>query len=293
MCGYNPISKFCMSIFKTNIVRNIFVLPTDNYKNVRLSLFNDKLYLGDVASTSKPQNIYITSDDYIGYSYYLDGGLVRKGVIDDKEYWEVRKEYKKIIMTTDPELIKDRVQEIPEDFLKWLVDNPDCEYVEVEKKGRCCGRCNGVDDLCYTDMCCDDHHEYGCEECYGRRVYYEIIIPEKCTCEVGHPYNNLCCKIHGKIDNDDDGLVEIKEPIGKFIIENATPVQGNDGAYFHYSDVCKLLKLQQKNMITKENVKNTLYNDDEVKLILGKLMGDIFRGKGVHLNEWFEENKKK
>ncbi len=50
--------------------------------------------------------------------------------------------------------------------------------------------------------------------------------------------------------------MEIKEPIGKFIIENATPVQGNDGAYFHYSDVCKLLKLQQKNMITEEELKN-------------------------------------
>jgi hypothetical protein len=200
----------------------------------------------DVHNWGINRHIYITSDEEV-----KDGD---KFLESDHEGYGFRKY--KIILTTDPELIKDGVQEIPEVFLKWLVDNPDCEYVEVEKKGRCCGRCNGVDDLCYTDMCCDDHHEYGCEECYGRRVYYEIIIPEKCTCEVGHPYNNLCCKIHGKIDNDDDGLEEIKEPIGKFIIENATPVQGNDGAYFHYSDVCKLLKLQQKNMITEEELKN-------------------------------------
>jgi len=63
------------------------------------------------------QNIYITSDEYIGLSYYLDGNLIRKGVIDDENYWEVRKEYKKIILTTDPELIKDGVQAIPDEFL--------------------------------------------------------------------------------------------------------------------------------------------------------------------------------
>lgn len=45
---------------------------------------------------------------------------------------------------------------------------------EVEEISRCCGRCNGVDDLCYTDMCCDDHHIYGCEVCYGKRITYKI-----------------------------------------------------------------------------------------------------------------------
>jgi hypothetical protein len=37
--------------------------------------------------------------------------------------------------------------------------------------------------------------------------------------------------------------VEIPAPIGDFIIENATGTMGNDGVYYHYSDVCKLLKL--------------------------------------------------
>lgn len=38
-------------------------------------------------------------------------------------------------------------------------------------------------------------------------------------------------------------LEEIPEPIGKFIIDNANCVMGNDGAYYHYAEVCKLLKL--------------------------------------------------
>jgi hypothetical protein len=77
------------------------------------------------------QNIYITSDEYIGLSYYLDGNLVRKGVVDDKDYWEVRKDYKKIILTTDQDLIKDGVQAIDDEFLEWWIKNPSCEEVEV------------------------------------------------------------------------------------------------------------------------------------------------------------------
>jgi hypothetical protein len=77
-------------------------------------------------------NVYITSNEYIGLSYYLDGDLVRKGVVDDKDYWEVRKDYKKIIMTTDPKLIKDGIQVIPNEFMEWFVKNPSCEEVEVE-----------------------------------------------------------------------------------------------------------------------------------------------------------------
>lgn len=45
---------------------------------------------------------------------------------------------------------------------------------------------------------------------------------------------------------------EIK-PIGDFIIENATGVQGQDGVYYHYSEVCKLLRLKEKEI--KEKLK--------------------------------------
>ena len=35
---------------------------------------------------------------------------------------------------------------------------------------RCCGRCDGVNEPCYTDMECDDHNKEGCEICYGPRM---------------------------------------------------------------------------------------------------------------------------
>jgi hypothetical protein len=34
-------------------------------------------------------------------------------------------------------------------------------------KGRCCGRCDGVNDICVADMVCDLHNVRGCEICYG------------------------------------------------------------------------------------------------------------------------------
>lgn len=36
-------------------------------------------------------------------------------------------------------------------------------------KYRCCGRCDGVDDICVADMVCEKHSETGCEICYGPR----------------------------------------------------------------------------------------------------------------------------
>jgi len=37
---------------------------------------------------------------------------------------------------------------------------------------------------------------------------------------------------------------EVPEPIGSFILEqeDIKHVMGNDGAYYHYADVCKLMK---------------------------------------------------
>jgi len=39
--------------------------------------------------------------------------------------------FKKIILTTDQDLIKDGIQAIDDEFLEWFVKNPSCEFVEV------------------------------------------------------------------------------------------------------------------------------------------------------------------
>ena len=53
----------------------------------------------------------------------------------------------------------------------------------------------------------------------------------------------------------DDNLEEIPEPIGKFILKQTDiePVYTDNGAYFHYSDVCTLLNRLKKELKNNTN----------------------------------------
>lgn len=75
------------------------------------------------------QNIYITSDEEIKDGYYVD--LTHKIIMKSVFYTSSDKNCKKIILTTDVDLIKDGVQEIDNEFLEWFVKNPSCEEVTV------------------------------------------------------------------------------------------------------------------------------------------------------------------
>jgi hypothetical protein len=77
---------------------------------------------------SENQHIYITSDEEIKED---DWGLskLNEVILFGRSYNE--KFYKKIILTTDQDLIEDGVQSIDDEFLEWFVKNPSCEYVEV------------------------------------------------------------------------------------------------------------------------------------------------------------------
>ncbi len=71
-------------------------------------------------------HIYITSDEEIkeGDWFY------------NPKFNEIGINYnpdscKKIILTTDQDLINDGVQSIDDEFLKWFIKNPSCEFVEI------------------------------------------------------------------------------------------------------------------------------------------------------------------
>lgn len=87
------------------------------------------------------KELFITSDeeikegDWMYYKHFGEdivtkyntwGGL-NTNVNEHKDY------YKKIILTTDGDLIKDGVQAIDDEFLEWFVKNPSCERVEVSE----------------------------------------------------------------------------------------------------------------------------------------------------------------
>jgi hypothetical protein len=128
-------------------MKNLHLIPTD--KPSRLSILNSgKLNFGAEAmssSNSKLQYIYITSDEEIkeGDYFLYDGTKIRyksNGTeyhgrdlchISGNHRYPVS-ESKKIILTTDQDLIKNGVQAIDDIFLEWFVENPSCDEVKVE-----------------------------------------------------------------------------------------------------------------------------------------------------------------
>lgn len=133
-------------------MKNIYLLPTQNNNSKLASYTYDEsknVKIGEIGlqlenssgwtNCWSPRELYITSDEEIGegdWMYYKHFGedILTKynsyggqntNVNEHKDY------YKKIILSTDLDLIKDGVQKIKDDFLQWFVKNPSCEKVDI------------------------------------------------------------------------------------------------------------------------------------------------------------------
>ena len=128
-------------------MKNTHILPTDKpsrvvkiYNDVNRETFTLKLDVEVNDSFKEYVNIYIISEEKIkDDNYFID---LRNN--EEELYWEdiycagnggsaefANTIGKKIILTTDQELIKDGVQPIDDEFLEWFVENPSCESVEI------------------------------------------------------------------------------------------------------------------------------------------------------------------
>ena len=103
-------------------MRNIFLLPTD--KPSRLYEFGGEYHLQIKSQENfRSQHIYITNDEEIKEGDYgLDTFHKEIRKFRNKNF--VSKYDKKIILTTDQDLINDGVQAIDDEFLGWFVKNP-------------------------------------------------------------------------------------------------------------------------------------------------------------------------
>lgn len=123
-------------------MKNIHMSPTDKPSR----LFDDgiELYLGELKDRKEHPvtnyNIYITFDEEIkrgdcillpnneiivlptGLSQVPLNNFIRGYSLSD---------CKKIILTTDQDLIKDGVQAIDDEFLEWFVKNPSCDFAHL------------------------------------------------------------------------------------------------------------------------------------------------------------------
>jgi len=169
--------------------RNLWVIPTD--KPSRLHYYNhiDPLGLSkEYFKWKQGRNIYITSEEEIkegDWTIYL-GNLVKVASLEGKTF---AKEYcKKIILTTDQDLIKDGVQAIDDEFLEWFMKNPSCEEVEIKP-------------LLSNN---------------GRALFgYKIIIPKEEPCD--NCNNEVCCCIIRKQETLEEITEQIQKDCHKFV----------------------------------------------------------------------------
>jgi len=174
-------------------MKNIHLIPTDKssrliYSKVKtedkieykLILQADTKVCND-GLLSGNQNIYITSDEEIkerDWCLSTDKNFIIKLVNLPAFSCD-----KKIILTTDTDLIADGVQAIDDEFLEWFVKNPSCEFVEWDKNYN---RGNG-------------------------KYYYKIIIPQE------EPKQLIGEKV---MPLDNDNIEEEEETLEEFINEH-------------------------------------------------------------------------
>jgi hypothetical protein len=116
-------------------MKNVHVLPTDKPSRLRIG-DNGNVVLGLMQNSIVSRNdnftnhhIYITSDEKIKERDYF---ISKEGTIHDEfggGYGD-----KKVILTTDQDLIDNGVQAITNTFAEWFVKNPSCEVIQVENE---------------------------------------------------------------------------------------------------------------------------------------------------------------
>jgi hypothetical protein len=120
-------------------MKNLYLIPTDKPSRLIIysTLLNEFRLLNDpIEDWKHKKHIYITNSeeikvgDYVycnreGFKSVLKQKVNPMGVNNDPLM-------KKIILTTDVDLINDGVQVIDDEFLEWFVENPSCEFVEVD-----------------------------------------------------------------------------------------------------------------------------------------------------------------
>jgi len=180
-------------------MKNLYLISTDKPTILYLNRYNELTLHNTVKLKADKrglnQHLYITSDEeikegdwvienhtfkrepYIGKCFYpKNDGTVTDEVLKrdllsvnyEGHYETLARKHncKKIILTTDQDLIKDGVQAIDDEFLGWLVKNNSCEKIEVKQELGLCLNCEWNYDSCPNT-----------ERCLKSK--YNIIIPKE------------------------------------------------------------------------------------------------------------------
>ena len=117
-------------------MKNLYLIPTDKPSRLIIysTLLNEFRLLNDpIEDWKHKRHIYITNSEEIkdeewGYNIEYEYIVKYDSKKHDDKFW-----YKKIILTTDGDLISDGVQCIDDEFLRWFENNSSCKEVDLEK----------------------------------------------------------------------------------------------------------------------------------------------------------------
>ena len=111
-------------------MKNIFLLPTDKPSKLKGKNMWSLCLSSKLLEWRFAKHIYITSEEEIksgDWIYCSYSNTIHKDYQMSKKVC-----CKKIILSTDQLLHSDGVQSINNGFIKWLIENPKCEHIEVQ-----------------------------------------------------------------------------------------------------------------------------------------------------------------
>jgi hypothetical protein len=277
--------------------RNLYLLPTDKGQRITKTSKGTLLWCSksaeDFIEIRKGYlgfHLYITSNEEIKEGdWILDIELNR---IEKCQYSGVFRNWKKIILTTDQDLIKDNVQAIDNEFLEWFVKNSSCESVEIGEGVR------------YEDEWIDN--EDGGEIFQHQYCCYKIIIP------IEEPKRTHYLDELPNIDKDTlakmwEATIPRVEPKREVFLMNAHGVLDTrepkqetlEKAAEKYAKTAEGIDIPYQNGLYYGFVEGAkwqaerMYSEEEVRLILDKTLIEYSDIVLADIPEWFEQFKKK
>jgi hypothetical protein len=218
---------------------------------------------------------------------------------------------KKIILTTDQDLIADGVQQISDEFLEWFVKNPSCKFIEVEKTFV---TNSGLGYQEYAILDSDfkvlevvaniPQSSYKIGEVtkldgYEYITEYKIIIPQeepkeeyvRCNCANSLEYSN-CGKKCERILADQETLEEAAE---KWVFEtNGHKWSNNDDTTGdNYGSFIEGGNFMRERMYSEDEVKRIafdFYYDMSHKMNVPE---NLISENATNVDEWFRQFKKR
>ncbi len=263
-------------------MKNIHVLPTSQLSRLH---FDEALFISPNFQISKTinsdvegRNIYITNDEKPKEGDWCLDKFNQRWKLEDKKLmaFDIKgiksfstdnilgHECKKIILTTDQDLIKDGVQAIDDEFLEWFVKNPSCESVEVIN-----------DTLTVGEM---SKLPLG-----ARNHKYKTIIPKE------EPNYNMKQEILDEMKRLEEPKQETLEEAGLQHCDMLDKFPELVNPLFTFKQGAKWQQEQDKKRYSEEEVLELFQKYISTQIPLARLRKILCK----EFNQWFEQFKKK